>query len=32
MNADPRSRGPEAGLVSDGDERRQIREVAALHS
>ena len=31
-NADPRSRRPEAELIGDGDERRQIREVAALHS
>ena len=31
-DANPRCGGPEAQLVSDGDECRQIRKVAALHS
>ena len=31
-NADPRRRGPEAQLISDGDECRQVREIAAVHS
>jgi hypothetical protein len=31
-NADPRRCGPEAQLISDGDERRQVREIAAVHS
>jgi hypothetical protein len=31
-DADPRSRRSKAALVSDSDESRQIREVAAVHS
>jgi hypothetical protein len=31
-NADPHSRGPETELISDGDECRQVREIAAVHS
>ena len=31
-DADPHSRGPEAELISDGDECRQVREIAAVHS
>ena len=29
-DADPRSRSPEAELVSDGDECRQVREIATM--